>query len=81
MKKLTQDEIETGCVACVIWHYVGDNVVAPFRITTLLAKKVRTAGTSKIVNDSMVAVLEAGKAINKMMGKHATTGMYDSESN
>lgn len=61
------------------WRFVGLYVVAPNKVNkgTLLRVAQHRSEAREMVFRQVVAVLEASKAINRMMGKPEYDGMLD----
>ena len=60
-----------------LWHYVGTYVVSPGQITpnTVAVVGVSDENAKRMVSQQLVAVVEASKAINRMMGRPEFYGM------
>lgn len=62
---------------CQLWHFVGVYVVSPTQVTpnTIAVVGVRDHAAKRMVAQQLVAVIEASKAINRMMGRPDFYGM------
>lgn len=62
---------------CQLWHFVGVYVVSPTQVTpnTIAVVGIRDHAAKRMVAQQLVAVIEASKAINRMMGRPEFYGM------
>lgn len=71
------DEVKSGKGPCLLWRYIGEWQVAPHKITPggLLYITRSKSNTREMVVQQVIAVIEASKAINRMMGKPEMSGL------
>lgn len=75
---LFPDDVERGRVPWRPWHFIGQYSVAdnPCRPgCTPAGLETHDPSTKRFIARQVRAVVEATKAINRMMGKHELTGL------
>jgi len=78
MHQLSRDEIAAGKCAYRLWYFIGDYVIAPYKITDTSLIKLEEIPSDKydLVKKHIKSVLLTSVAINKMMGRPDTYGMF-----
>lgn len=74
------EAITKGNGPCQLWHFVGDCVVAPFKVTpgsVTVMQRNQNAAVRREVLWHMFAVIETAKTINRMMGRPEMYGLNE----